>query len=130
MAGVYFNAVPRPEPSAHSARSTDSRSQSSLAHLITQTHIFVDALLETARLHGHLRLGGVAQRVGAHDGRDGVAEQLDVVDGVAGHHGLVQVRVEGHLLHVLVRAHLHKRLARGVGAVENLLQDVEIDYYL
>mmetsp|Transcript_8947 Transcript_8947/g.37885 ORF Transcript_8947/g.37885 Transcript_8947/m.37885 type:complete len:469 (+) Transcript_8947:245-1651(+) len=77
------------------------------------------------RLHGHLRLGGVAQRVGAHDGRDGVAEQLDVVDGVAGHHGLVQVRVEGHLLHVLVRAHLHESFARGVGAVENLLQDVE-----
>ena len=34
--------------------------------------------------------------------------------------GLVQVRVEGHLLHVAALAHLHKRLARGVGAVEHL----------
>eukprot|EP00959_Pyramimonas_sp_CCMP1952_P123502 2581918-Pyramimonas_sp.AAC.1 len=70
---------------------------------------------------GHL----LPQRVGAHDRADGVAEQLDVIEGVSGHNRLVQVAIEGHLLHVLVGAHLHKRLARGVGAVEHLLQDVE-----
>lgn len=33
---------------------------------------------------------------------------------------LVQVRVEGHLLHVVALAQLHKRLARRVGPVEHL----------
>lgn len=45
-------------------------------------------------------------------------QQLDVVDGVAGHDRLVQVRVEGHLLDIRVLAQLNKRLARRVGPAE------------
>mmetsp|Transcript_34308 Transcript_34308/g.76133 ORF Transcript_34308/g.76133 Transcript_34308/m.76133 type:complete len:465 (-) Transcript_34308:340-1734(-) len=75
--------------------------------------------------HVHAVGGRRSQGVGAHQGGHSPDQQLEVIQGVAGHDGLVQVGVKGHLLHVRVLAELHKGLAGRVGPVEHLLQDVQ-----
>ena len=84
----------------------------------------VHARLHGARVERH-RLGPLAQRVAAQQRPDRLDEQLDVVERVARHDRLVQVRVERHLLHVRRLAHLDERLAGRVGPIEDLLEDVE-----
>ena len=65
-------------------------------------------------------LGALAEGVPSQQAAKGVECELGVIQGVAGDNGLVEVGVEGHALHVLALAHLHKRLARRVGPVEHL----------
>mmetsp|Transcript_47301 Transcript_47301/g.146472 ORF Transcript_47301/g.146472 Transcript_47301/m.146472 type:complete len:510 (+) Transcript_47301:401-1930(+) len=84
-------------------------------HLASKTHA-----RSRERAHG-VRLLVVVLPEGA----EGLAEQLHVAHGVVALHGLVEVGVEGHLLHVLLLAELHKALAGRVGGVEEPLQRVE-----
>jgi hypothetical protein len=69
---------------------------------------------------GHVGAGILVDEV-AHS----VDKELDVLNGAARGDLLVKVRVESHLLHVLGCTHLNKGLTGRVGAVEELLEQVE-----
>mmetsp|Transcript_83181 Transcript_83181/g.214271 ORF Transcript_83181/g.214271 Transcript_83181/m.214271 type:complete len:590 (-) Transcript_83181:14-1783(-) len=66
-------------------------------------------------------LAGVVLDQRAH----GLAEQHHVTNGAVALHGLVQVGVEGDLLHVVELAEVHEALARRIGGVEELLQRIQ-----
>ena len=68
---------------------------------------------------------GLSQRVGSNQARNRIERQLRIREGVPGHHRLIQVRVEGHPLHVVAGAHLDEGLPGRVGPVEQLLQDIQ-----
>ena len=83
----------------------------------------LDALLG---LDGVGELGvGLGDGVSLDEAADGLAEELDIVEGVVALHLLVQVGVEGDLLDVLGVAKLDEGLAGAVVGVEDLLEEVE-----
>merc|ERR1711897_50584 len=56
---------------------------------------------------------------------EGLAQQANIADRVVPLHGLVEVRVEGDLLHIPLLAQVDETLPSGVRRVEELLQGVE-----
>lgn len=68
---------------------------------------------------------GLGDTVALDEAADGLAEELEVVEGVVALDLFVKVGVEGDLLDVLGLAELDEGLAGSVVGVEDLLEDVE-----
>ena len=59
------------------------------------------------------------------EGAEGLPAELEITHGVIALHCLVQVGVEGHLLHVLLLTELHEALTGSITRVEDLLKQVQ-----
>ena len=68
---------------------------------------------------------GRSQGLAPDQAAQGAQGQLDLLPGVHHHHPLIQIAVEGQLLHVLVVAHFDEGFPGSVIAVKDSLQDVE-----
>lgn len=71
-------------------------------------------------LNRHL-LGFLTQGIGSNQTPDGIKRQLDIIQRIPWHHHLVQVTIKRHLLHVVIRTHLHERLPSRVRPENNQL---------
>ena len=77
------------------------------SHSFEQNHIRVsnsgsDAFLLSRSERNARSVLGLPQRVCSNQAADGFDEQLKVIHRVARSHCLVQIRIEGHLLHVVI----------------------------
>ena len=76
-------------------------------------------------LSSNATLRSDAKSVGAHERSHSVGKKLCVIKRIAWHHSLVQVRIESHLLHVLIRTHFDESFTSRIRAVKHLLKDVK-----
>ena len=79
----------------------------------------------TANGGGNGVVNGRSESLASNQAAEGAQGQFDLLPGIHHHHPLVQIAVEGQLLHVLVVTHLDEGFSGGVIAIENSLQDVQ-----